>query len=250
MKKSVEIVKLFPQAKNLKKATESLDKDSAPLRAKKYCSPMTEANKIGWYVYAPIDLDLMWDGKDVYCQYGDINDWVKFETTFLPDNYQYFDDHVPHESSQGMCPTFLDKFPEKGIVQIWTGMAISSTNDIAAWVRTPINIPTQGNYRVLEGIIETGWWTGGIVINIQIEKTDTPISIKTYYPLAQVLFLPKSYLNHDSEIQIKENDYKTATNDFWSSYEENTLRRNSQKTGSYARKLASQKKEERKTGII
>ena len=47
-----------------------------PTRAYRYCDAVTSAAGYGWWVFAPTDLQLIWDGHDIFWYFDGAPDWI------------------------------------------------------------------------------------------------------------------------------------------------------------------------------
>jgi hypothetical protein len=59
-------------------------------------------------------------------------------------------------------------------------------------IRQPANLPPQGGYTAYEGIVEADRWFGPLFTNLRLTRTDTPITLRSDYPLVQVQAIPRS----------------------------------------------------------
>lgn len=232
--------RLYPEAPMLTKANLN-SAEHVSTRARRFCAPLNLASSIGWTLYPPIDFDLMWDGSQIYFMFGDYDGWIKVERALLPDYSDMFTNIAPPDAQECMTP-FLEAFPEPGVVQIWTGYSAKTPTDISTWIRAPINHPMSGLYDVYDALFATDWWTGGLIVNIRIKKTDVPITFRRHLPLAQLIFLNNDYLLTDSSRIVDTVEVTPDHGNFWDSFKENSLRRNTQKRGSYVRELNSRKR--------
>lgn len=240
-------VRLYPGAPEISKANIN-SAEHVSSRARRFCGPLNIASSIGWTVYPPIDFDLMWDGSQVYFMFGDYDGWIKVDRALLPDYADMFPQIAPPDAQQCM-PMFLEAFPEPGIVQIWTGYAAKTPRGVSTWVRAPINHPMSGHYDVYDAVFATDWWTGGLIVNIRIKKTDVPITFRRHQPLAQILFVDEQYLGTDTSRNVEILAAQPDDAPFWDSFKSNSIRRNSEKRGSYVKELNKQRKMDRERTI-
>lgn len=207
---------------------------SIPARAFQFCEPFIAANRIGVLVYPPVDFSLFWTGSDILIRMPEINDWILLDRVFLPNFHDHWVAHAPQNAHTSM-PTFAEAFPERGVVQLWSGYFLSTQEGDSTWVRGPINQQQSDTHYLIEGIVETDWWTGPLFTNIQITKTDRPVKFEVNRPLMQVFTVPAvSHRRNAEPPQIIEHLPQGDTQ-FWNTYVENTYRRNSEKPGSYRR---------------
>ncbi|MFT6559263.1 DUF6065 family protein [Sneathiella sp.] len=180
----IKFFRLIPDCPSPQRADRSAG-GLIPTRAFRFCEPMTSASAFGWYVFAPMDFHVLWDGSDIYWQYGDTDDWYLLNAAQYPDFEHQFNQHCPEEV-RGYCPPFLSAAPEPGVLKIWSGLIAQTAPDWSLLVRAPANLPGSQNYEHFEGIIETDRWFGPLFTNLRLTTTDVPILIKREMPLFQV----------------------------------------------------------------
>ncbi len=156
-----------------------------PSRGFQYCEALRAASSFGWYVFAPIDFTLQWDGSQVIWTYDGAPSWYPLTSAQFPGYAPLFDELAP-AGLAGYSPPFLTAVPALGIIQVWTGWMIESAENWSVLVRAPANLPRSLSYEPYEGIIETDRWLGPLFTNIRLVKTDVPIHFSTEVPLMQV----------------------------------------------------------------
>ena len=72
---ALRFYRLYPDARLPERADRAAG-GSMPLRAFRYCEAMTTASSFGWYVFAPMDFSLMWDGEDIFWHCALLDDWI------------------------------------------------------------------------------------------------------------------------------------------------------------------------------
>jgi len=163
-----------------------------PTRAYRYCDAITSASAFGWYVFAPMELRLIWDGADVFWHYAGAADWLPLQPSAqFPGQSARFDAAAP-ETLRGCSPPFLTALPEPGTVQIWSGLLARAAPDWSLLVRSPANLPGPGGFSVYEGIVESDRWFGPLFINLRLTRTGIPIRLASDFPLMQVQPLPRA----------------------------------------------------------
>lgn len=162
-----------------------------PTRAYRYCHAVTSAAGYGWWVFPPMDFQLIWDGQDIYWHFEELPDWLPLTSAAqFPDFSEAFDVAAP-ESLQGCAPPFLTVLPEPGMVQVWTGLIVQTAENWSLNVRAPANIAAPSGYSLYEGIIETDRWVGPLFTNLRLTRTHQPVKFRADYPLLQVQPLPR-----------------------------------------------------------
>jgi Family of unknown function (DUF6065) len=198
---TVRFIKLYAPAPDVEPASADA-KDHAPLRGRKYCAPLNVASAVGWYVFPPLNFHLNWDGRAFYCLLEGFEDWMLIERIVFPNYAEEFQKHAPEYGLKN-APTFLDVFPELGVIQIWTGYIVKTEPGESLWVRGPVNIPGSLQYDVFDGIIETDWWFGALIVNVRFHKTDTPVAFQRYRPLCQVFAVPRAVYDAQRKSEFK-----------------------------------------------
>ena len=197
-----------------------------PSRGFQYCEALRSASSFGWYVFPPIDFTLQWDGSQIIWTYRGARAWHPLTSAQFPDFAATFDRAAP-KHLRGFAPPFLTAVPEPGIVQVWTGLFISSTQDWSILVRPPANLPRRLGYDLYEGIVESDRWFGPLFTNLRLIKTDVPINFSTETPLVQVQPLHRSTYAEEVSNGF---DVVPSLQEFpaeaWSRYEESIVKPN------------------------
>lgn len=210
-----------------------------PTRAHQYCEPFLVANSMGYLLYPPIDFNLYWDGTQTLIQFEGISDWIIVDKIFLPNSMAHWCGNVDTELVDTL-PVFLESFPERGVLQVWSGYFASTPPGSSLWIRSPINRASSSAYTIIEGIVETDWWAGPLFTNIEITKTDVPIAFRKDKPFLQVFLIPREFHQRDKRPPLLVSDLSSSTpRPFLERMKETATRRNTQKPGSY-RKCAKQ----------
>jgi Family of unknown function (DUF6065) len=157
-----------------------------PIRAVRYCEPLSSATSFGWWLFPPIDLTLLWDGSEVFWRCDEAPDWMPLLPSAELPNYPAEFDSVAPEALKGCAPPFLTALPEPGTLQLWTGLIAQTAADWHLLVRSPANLPQAGGICLYEGIVETDRWFGPLFTNMRFTRSHTPIRLRADYPLIQV----------------------------------------------------------------
>ncbi len=161
-----------------------------PTRATRFCDAAAMASSFGYYVFAPMNFSLMWDGDDIFWSHNAQPEWRLVDLEPFPGFETTFDARAPGDIA-GFAPPFLTRMPEPGIVQIWTGLIAQTAPEWSLLVRNVANMPMPGGMVGYEGIIETDRWFGPLFTNVRLTRTHVPVNITTRLPLAQVQPLPR-----------------------------------------------------------
>ena len=197
-----------------------------PARGFQYCESLRAASSFGWYVFAPIEFTLQWDGSLVIWTYRGAKAWYPLGSAQFP-GYQAEFDRVAPSRLRGFAPPFLTTAAEPGIVQIWTGLMIESAENWSVLVRPPANLPRSLTFDQYEGFVETDRWFGPLFTNIRLIKTDVPIHFSTEIPLLQVQPLHRSVYaddisNHFGHVR----NPAEFSDEAWSRYERTIVKPN------------------------
>lgn len=157
---------------------------SIPAAAHQYCEALCTASAFGWYVFPPADIRLKWNGAEAFIDVD--GEWELLRATYLPGFEEYWDEHCP-EDLQGRAPPYISPLFVPGIVQIWSGILVSTAADWSVLVRPPANIAHSRSYSCFEGIVETDRFQPcPLFINIRLHATETVIEIPQMKPLMQL----------------------------------------------------------------
>lgn len=210
-----------------------------PLRAYQHCEPFLAANRSGWLLYPPVDFELVWTGHEALAKFDGIDSWIKVDKLFLPGYADYWREAAPGAALE-MMPPFLEAFPERGVVQAWTGFAVETDPDVSAWIRAPVNRWGPSAYQVLEGIIETDWWMGPLLTNFQFVKTDDPVRFERTRPWLQVVEVPRQLHVPRPDARPEVIAQSAMPEAAWAKFMATSDRRNSGRRGTY--RIASRRR--------
>jgi hypothetical protein len=211
--------RLIEQARLPQRADRSAA-GTLPTRAYRYCDAVTSAAGYGWWVFPPLDLQLIWDGHAVFWHFDGAPDWLPLTPAAqYPDFSAAFDCAAP-ENLKGCAPPFLTALPEPGLVQIWTGLMVHTAENWSLLVRAPANLALPGGYSVYEGIVETDHWFGPLFTNLRLTQTHKPVQLKADFPLLQVQPLPRqAYSDQTLSAAAITPDLAAMTDEAWAAYE-------------------------------
>lgn len=229
---SVAFHKIWQHAPDPRLPSEALD-GAISARAFQYCEPFLAANRVGWIISPPTSFSLLWRGDDFIVKFPDMEEWIIVDRLFLPGFAEQWKELAPSRAHNGM-PAFLEAFPEMGVLQIWTGYVVTTAPGRSLWIRGGINRRRHSAFDVLEGIIETDWWCGPLLANLQFRRTDEPVEFKTTDDWIQVVDVERSIhilrRGENPEVNV---DVSCLSTEFWDAYVQTVARRNSGKPGTY-----------------
>lgn len=170
-----------------------------PTGAYQYCEAMRVASGYGWYAFPLQDTTVRWDGHDVYTWQD--NEWEELDSVFLDDaDREWWRQHAPEGSEP---PPILTSLFVPGIVQLWTGLLVTTAADWSLHVRPLANVTYSHAYLAYEGIIETDEFKPcPLFINIKLIETNRDIFFDKSKPLFQVQPLPRVAYAGDREAEV------------------------------------------------
>jgi Family of unknown function (DUF6065) len=193
--------RLHPGAGNIEAADSTLGGE-VPVSARRYCMPFIEANRAGWYIYSPVDLDVS------YCSEREEQwemDWISgyvedSELEVLADlaDNGLIDGRVVRPRNKLVLSERGDE--PSATLQIWTGYVFKTSPGWNLWVRGPINRSFDLPYHVDESIIRTDLVARDIWINLRFYRPSELARIRrSGLPLAHFLLVPAD-LGHDLSV--------------------------------------------------
>jgi hypothetical protein len=175
--------RIFPAATPPLRADKSA-LGTLPSAAFQYCESVRSASMYGWYIFPPIDMHLLFDGVHIHYRIDD--EWVPLAGIHLNDFTEYWDSHAP-EDLNGRAPPFVTQVFVPGMLQVWSGLLVSTANTWSVLVGPLSNIPQSRSFACYEGIIETDSFKPcPLFVNIRLLTTDREIFIPKTQPLFQV----------------------------------------------------------------
>ena len=184
MEDIIKFHRIFPAAVPPMRADESA-LGTLPTAAYQYCEAVRTASSFGWYVFPPTDIRLAWDGAETL--YEADGEWHQLTSVHLGDGFlELWDTHAP-ANLKGRAPPYLSSLFVPGIIQIWSGLFVSSERDWSVLVRAPANIAQSHTFACYDGLIETDRFKPcPLFINIRLLSTEREIIIPKMKPLFQV----------------------------------------------------------------
>jgi hypothetical protein len=193
----LKVWRLHPQGIGIIPAEKTLMGTAHP-DGIKYCGPFTNANKYGFWVFPPVDIDFIVHKDGTFEHKADA--WENTEVEIIR---RLIKGNDPEDNQKWVC-NFNGRAKidfgrvEKNILQIWTACIFETPPGWALMIRSPINVGMDSPYRIQEGILETDWLKYDIWINVAVQRVDEWISLRknAWPPLAQLIPVKKeSYDN-------------------------------------------------------
>ncbi len=218
---TLEVWRLHPNGIRIVPADAKL-LGEAPPGALKWCGPFLYANKAGWWVYPPADIDLVYKPVDEKGTYD-----VKYdsdpEVQALNRMPGYFDYRVLSEyahEEQAVIGEMIQPqhqfrgdqrelyhfgYVEMNIVSIWTGCIFKTPPGWCLQVRSPINLNFDQPFRIQEGMLETDWMQYDIWMNLKFFRYNEWATLRRnqQYPLAQLVPVRRESYDEKWRLQDK-----------------------------------------------
>lgn len=176
---------LHPKACRIEKA-EKTCLGTANKAGVQWCGPYTNANRSGFLVYPPVDMEFTFDGEAFK---------VHGMEDYGPEDYEIVKSLVrPNEGSNiekwcfpgiGRTKTTVG-LVEKNVIQLWTGLIFETPPGWCMHIRSPINFPRR-DVEVMEAVLETDWMQYDIWINLACMESGKRVSISKNSPIAQLV---------------------------------------------------------------
>lgn len=164
---NLTVWQLHPQACRVEPAEKTL-RGTAHEGGVKWCHPFSTANRLGWWLFPPIDIDIRWTG----CQFEhqQLEEYSDFDYHHLRKLIKPEDGVDPDKwCVQGGRTKFSFGGVEKNVVQIWTGLIFQTPPGWSLQIRSPVNCKRQPFY-VMEGILESDWMQYDIWTNLVFDR--------------------------------------------------------------------------------
>ena len=158
----------------------------------RWCGPFTNANRAGWWVFPPVDVDIVWKGgsdfeHDVLTPYSDADSHL-IRFLLRDDDEVDVDSWLPEEGRTKFSWGLVDE----GVVQIWTGCMFETPPGWGLHIRSPINSSPQP-FHVMEAVLETDWLRYDIWLNIAFDRQNEVARLRRddWPPVAQLVPVPR-----------------------------------------------------------
>jgi hypothetical protein len=269
---TLQVWRLHPSGVRLVPADKHL-LGEAPPGATKWCGPFTYANKAGWWVYPPMDIDIVYkppdEGtynekfiKDPDCkaenmmfgcfQYRVVNEYQHDEEAVIKHML-----NPQHKYTNPRRQLYSFGEVEMNIANIWTGCIFKTPPNWCLQIRSPINIGPDLPFKIQEGILETDWMQYDVWMNLKFTRYNEWVSLRRnqHYPLAHLV--PVNRNSYDPTWRLTENLLSTegpaseeAQSIFkrWNDYNYQKWMRHGEKDPATHHKERRKSRSERQTG--
>jgi len=187
----MKVWRLHPSGCPVAPAEKTLRRTANP-SAVRHCGPFTNANRAGWWLFPPVDVDIVWKGgtefdATILQEYTDID---RHLARFLLGDDD--DSDIDVWSRSGGRTKFTWGILEPGVVQIWTGCIFETPPGWALQLKNPSNVPYRG-FRVMDAIVETDWLHYDIWLNLAFERPNERVQLRRneWPPIAHLVPIPR-----------------------------------------------------------
>ena len=184
----LRIWRLHPRGATVCPAEKTLRGD-APSAAMRWCGPFAHANAYGFWVFPPVDLDVIWHGGRSFEH--------RFETLYTDEDASVVSRLQRPEDKYRYVPRRKVEFGStlESVVSIWTGCIFQTPPGWALMIRNPVNVTASTIFRAQEAILETDWLPYDIWVNLLFVQQEKWARIRRgdgWPPIAQLLPVPKA----------------------------------------------------------
>jgi hypothetical protein len=195
-------VRLHPAGCPIVRAEKTLH-GTAHRAGVRWCGPFTNANRAGWWIFPPVDVDIVWKGAhdfeyDVLTPYSNADSHL-IRFLIREDEDVDLERWLPEDGRTKFSWGLL----EEGVVQIWTGCMFETPPGWGLHIRSPINFLPQP-FHVMEAVLETDWLRYDIWLNIAFDRPNEPVRLRRdqWPPLAQIIPVPRE--TYDARWEMEE----------------------------------------------
>jgi hypothetical protein len=189
--RTLKVWRLHPSSCRIVPAEKTLH-GAAHRGGVRWCGPFTNANKAGWWVFPPVDVDIVWKGGrdfdyEVLTPYSDADSHL-IRFLIREDEDVDVDRWLPEDGRTKFSWGLL----EDGVVQIWTGCIFQTPPGWGLHIRSPVNFPPQP-FHVMEAILETDWLRYDIWLNVAFDRENEVARLRhdEWPPIAQLMPVPR-----------------------------------------------------------
>jgi uncharacterized protein DUF6065 len=198
---SLKVWRLHPQSCPIAPADRTL-RGTAPEGAARFCGPFTHANKAGWWLFPPVDVDITWRGGTEF-EHEILTPYSNADYHLIHFLFDEDDEATPGRwlSEEGRTK-FTWGLVEPGVVQIWTGCIFQTPPGWGLHIRSPINCAPRG-FHVMEAVLETDWLQYDIWMNLAFHHENQQISLRrdAWPPVAQIVPVRRESYAEDWQVE-------------------------------------------------
>jgi hypothetical protein len=192
----------------------------------KWCGPYKYANQLGWWLFPPVDVDIMWKGGKEF-EHKLIEPYSDADAVLarqLMTRKEQKNTNLEIWCPQGVGRTkFTWGAVDVGVVQFWTGCIFETPPGWGLQIRSPINCHPRSIY-IMEGVLETDWLQYDIWFNMVFTKENEWVSLRKdgWPPLAQLIPIRREvYANNwqlEQETINRDTPESNRVFEFWMQY--------------------------------
>jgi hypothetical protein len=188
---TLKVWRLHPSSCPIVRAAKTLH-GTAHRAGVRWCGPFTNANKTGWWIFPPVDVDIVWKGGREF-DYEILTPYSNADYHLI--NFLAREDEHVNVGSW-LAGDGRTKFSwgllEDGVVQVWTGCMFQTPPGWGLQIRSPINFP-PGPFHVIEAVLETDWLRYDIWLNIAFDRENEVARLRRdeWPPIAQLIPVPR-----------------------------------------------------------
>ena len=184
---TLKVWRLHPDGCPIAPADRSLRGTAHPAGTR-WCGPFTHANKTGWWLFPPVDIDITWQGGSEF-------EWELLSPYSDADNHLIrflLNEDDTSSANKWLGDEGRTKFSwglvEEGVVQIWTGCIFETPPGWALQIRSPINCGSDA-FHVMEAMLETDWLQYDIWLNLAFHRVGEKVELRrdAWPPVAQLV---------------------------------------------------------------
>jgi hypothetical protein len=184
----LRIWRVHPRGANVCPAEKTL-RGEASSAAMRWCGPFAHVNAYGFWLFPPVDLDVIWHGGRSFEH--------RFETLYTDDDASVVSRLQRPEDKYRYVPRKKVEFGStlESVVSIWTGCIFQTPPGWGLMIRNPVNINASTIFRAQEAILETDWLPYDIWVNLLFVHQEKWARIRRsdgWPPIAQLLPVPKA----------------------------------------------------------
>lgn len=191
----LKVWRLHPEGCRIAKAEKTVF-GTANKAATKWCAPYSQANSLGWHLWPPSDVDIMWKGPKTF-EYRHISEYSDYDYHFVRGMLKSTDNADPDKwCIPGGRTKFTWGAADDDVVQIWTGIILQTPPGWCLQIRSPINCELPHRFynlgaicSVQEGILETDWMQYDLWINLKFHVRNKWVYLRRVqqFPIAQIV---------------------------------------------------------------
>ena len=199
---TLKVWRLHPSSCPIVRAEKTLH-GTAHRAGVRWCGPFTNANRAGWWIFPPVDVDIVWRGGREF-EYKILTPYSNADYHLLrflveDDEQADVDNWLPEEGRT----KFSWGLVEDSVVQIWTGCMFQTPPGWGLHIRSPINFSPLP-FHVMEAVLETDWLRYDIWLNIAFDREDEVARLRRgeWPPIAQLVPVPRE--TYDAQWQTED----------------------------------------------